>query len=233
MSLIWNKLITCQNEIISIFEKHGKEIAEPGLDNFNQPNNGWINRVWANDHVRRAHIDVVDARDTKGLWMMHVCVFPVLNNNAPIYGFDVIAGKTKITGAFHDFSPVGLENNWEHPMIQEYFASVDDFVPKKERVLPEWAKNIFTYKMLAAGNVSTDKEAEQIINIATSNLRYYFSAIGEFENCGNVEEIKQAQNWYCYNQKQNLHTPKVMKSLGLDEAMVDTFCKDMLFPDIE
>ena len=24
-------------------------------------------------NVRRAHIDVVDARATKGLWMMHVC----------------------------------------------------------------------------------------------------------------------------------------------------------------
>ena len=42
--------------------------------------------------------DVVDARESKGLWMMHVCIFPNLDNNGPIYGFDVIAGKNKMTG---------------------------------------------------------------------------------------------------------------------------------------
>ena len=42
------------------------------MEHFN--NDLWINRVWENKDVRRAHIDVVDARETKGLWMMHVCV---------------------------------------------------------------------------------------------------------------------------------------------------------------
>ena len=103
MSMLWDKLIQSQKDIINIFDKECKEIEEPGMDHFNQPDGGWINRVWANDNVRRAHIDVVDARESKGLWMMHVCCFPVLNNDGPIYGFDVIAGKNKMTGAFHDF----------------------------------------------------------------------------------------------------------------------------------
>ena len=106
MSTIWNKLIACQNEIISTFQEHCAEIEEPGLDAFNQPNSGWINLVFANKSVRRAHIDVVDARDTKGLWMMHVCVFPILTNPSPIYGFDVIAGKNKMTGHSTTFRQV-------------------------------------------------------------------------------------------------------------------------------
>jgi len=230
VSIIWNKLIACQNEIISTFQKHCEEIEEPGLDAFHQPDNGWINRVFSNQHVRRAHIDVVDARDTKGLWMMHVCVFPVLNNPSPIYGFDVIAGKNKITGAFHDFSPsaYGL-----HPMLTDYFNSVKDFVPKKQRELPAWAKRIFTDKMLAAGNVNTDEEADQIISIATNNLHSYMENVGTYTGYISDNSAKVAQNHYCNNQKQNPHTPKVMKSLGLDEEMIDTFCKDMLFPNIE
>ena len=80
MSVIWDKLIECQEQIINIFEKHANEIQEPGLADFNQPDNGWVNRVWANNNVRRAHIDVVDARESKGLWMMHVCIFPVIQN---------------------------------------------------------------------------------------------------------------------------------------------------------
>ena len=66
MSHIWNKLIECKDEIITIFDEQATEINEPGLDYFNRPDGGWINRVWANDNVRRAHIDVVDARESKG-----------------------------------------------------------------------------------------------------------------------------------------------------------------------
>lgn len=229
MSVIWNRLIDCQHEIIDIFNTYAAEFEEPGLDAFNQPNNGWVNRVWYNTHVRRAHIDVVDARDSKGLWMMHVCVFPVLTNDAPIYGFDVIAGKNKMTGAFHDFSP---SSNLEHPMIDGYKESVEDFIPKKQRELPQWAKNIFTEKMLAAGNVSDEEEAVAIIDIATNNLRAYFEEVGEFDGQGDRDLTLAAQNYYCENQQQNPHTPNVMKSLGLDEHDVEQFCRDMLFPKL-
>ena len=230
MSVIWNNLIDCKDEIISIFDEQATEVAETGLDYFNQPENGWINRVWANDSVRRAHIDVVDARDSKGLWMMHVCVFPTLDNGGPIYGFDVIAGKNKMTGAFHDFSP--SSGGVDHPMIEAYRDSVEDYIPSKQRELPEWAQNIFTDSMLAAGNVKTEEEAVEIIRIAVANLRAYFDEIKDFADTADRENTIRAQNWYCYNQTQNPHTPRTMKSLGLAEQDVERFCTDMLFPSI-
>lgn len=229
MSVLWDRLIDCQQEIISIFDNYATEVEEQGLAAFNQPHNGWINRVWSNQHVRRAHIDVVDARDTKGLWMMHVCVFPVLTNDAPIYGFDIIAGRNKITGAFHDFSPTC---NFDHPMIHGYYDSVDNFVPKKQRELPEWARNIFTEKMLAAGNVNSEEEAAQIIEIALNNLRAYFEEIAEYTGAADAVIVAASQDYYCHNQQQNPHTPRTMKSLGLPEEVVDVFCRDMLFPKI-
>jgi hypothetical protein len=231
VSVIWNTLIDCQNKIIDIFDSEAEEIEEEGLDYFNQPENGWINRVWANQYVRRAHIDVVDARDTKSLWMMHVCVFPTLDNGGPIYGFDVIAGKNKMTGAFHDFSASSGGSN--HPMIQAYRDSVEDFIPSKKRELPEWAQNIFTDSMLAAGNVKTEDEAVAIVQIALDNLRAYFDEIKDFAGTAEVEKTKDFQNWYCYNQTQNPHTPRTMKSLGLPEQDVERFCTDMLFPKIQ
>ena len=230
MSIIWNKLIECKDEIISIFDKEATEIQEDGLNYFNRPDSGWINRVWANNSVRRAHIDVVDARESKGLWMMHVCIFPTLDNPAPIYGFDVIAGKNKMTGAFHDFSP---SSDPAHPMIQGYYESVEHFVPEKQRELPEWAKNIFTGKMLAAGNVKTDEEATEIIRIALDNLRAYFNEVGETKGEGDQAIVAAAQDYYCHNQQQNPHTANVMKSLGLPEEDVDRFCTDMLFPKLK
>jgi phycocyanobilin:ferredoxin oxidoreductase len=230
LSTIWNHLIKCKDDIIDTFDHWATEIQEPGMEQFNKPGSGWLNRVWANENVRRAHIDVVDARESKGLWMMHVCVFPELTNGGPIYGFDVIAGKNKMTGAFHDFSP--SSGGADHPMILGYKDSVESFIPKKQRELPQWAKNIFTDKMLAAGNVNTEEEAVAIINIAVNNLRAYLDEIGAYADTSTVEKTTKAQNWYCDNQRQNPHTPNVMKNLGLNETDVDKFCTDMLFPKI-
>jgi hypothetical protein len=173
---------------------------------------------------------VVDARDTKGLWMMHVCVFPVLTNDGPIYGFDVISGAKKMTGAFHDFSR--SSGGEQHPMIEGYKEAVADFIPSKRRKLPEWAENIFTDSMIAAGNVATQEEATAIVDLALNNLRAYFGEIGSFTGTADPEKTAEAQNYYCHNQQQNPHTPRTMKSLGLNEADVDKFCTDMLFPKL-
>ena len=227
--MIWDQLVDCQKAIIQMFDAHGTEIDEPGMAHFNRADGGWINRVWENEHVRRAHIDVVDARDSKGLWMMHVCVFPQLNNNGPIYGFDVIAGKSKMTGAFHDFS--ASSGGEDHPMVQWYQSAVQDFVPEKKRELPEWATNIFTPSMIAASNVK-EEEATVIIQLALENLETYFDSIGQYTGYGDRDLTIASQNYYCHNQQQNPHTPRVMKSLGLNEADVDKFCTDMLFPKI-
>ena len=230
MSIIWNKLIDCQNQIINIFDEQATEIEEEGLDYFNRPDGTWINRVWANEFIRRAHIDVVDARKTKGLWMMHVCIFPQLNNDGPIYGFDVIAGSKKMTGAFHDFS--ASSGGEDHPMIIGYKDSVKEYIPSKKRELPEWAQNIFTDSMIAAGNVKSEEEATAIIDLALSNLETYFKEIPEYAGYGDREMTIGSQNYYCENQQKNPHTPRTMKSLGLNEADVDKFCTDMLFPKV-
>jgi|TARA_B110000971_G_C20011168_1_gene501583 hypothetical protein len=227
-SVIWDRLIDCKNEIINIFNENAVEFDEPGLAHFN--NDTWVNRVWKNDHVRRAHIDVVDARESKGLWMMHVCVFPVLTNDGPIYGFDVISGKRKMTGAFHDFS--ASSGGEDHPMIEGYKEAVAEFIPSKKRALPEWATNIFTDSMIAAGNVASEEEATAIVDLALDNLRAYFSEIKEFTGYADPAITAGCQNYYCHNQQQNPHTPRTMKSLGLNEADVDKFCTDMLFPKL-
>ena len=228
MSMIWDKLIQCQNDIIDVFNNTGQEIFEEGMDRFNQDT--WVNRVWSGKGHRRAHVDVVDARDTKGLWMMHVCVFPHIYNNSPIYGFDVIAGKNKMTGAFHDFSPT---TDPEHPLVQWYKDEIESFIPSKQRELPEWAQRIFTDKMLAAGNVQTDEEATAIIDIAVSNLKTYLAELPQYNmSVDDPVPVKEKQNYYAQNQKQNPHTPRVMISLGLDEADVKAFIHEALFPEI-
>jgi phycocyanobilin:ferredoxin oxidoreductase len=224
-SKVWDTLIEVQELFIDQFDKTGKEVYETGMDRFNSP--GWVNRVWTSDSYRRAHVDVVDARESKGLWMMHCCIFPHTHNPAPIFGFDVIAGKNKITGCFYDYSAAGDK---EHPMMDWFADEAQKLEWNKTRKLPDWAERIFSLSMVAAGNVSDEEELAQIIAMAKLGIQHYLSTVAETNNTAN--DTTEAQNYYCENQKQNPHTPRVMVSLGLSEEDVKVFIQECLFPEI-
>lgn len=224
-SNVWDTLIKIEQYFEQRFYATGSIIQEPGMDRFNQP--GWINKVWASSQYRRAHVDVVDARETKGLWMMHCCIFPHLHNPAPIFGFDVVAGKNKITGCFYDYSPAG---DPEHPMLDYFAEEAQRLEWNKTRKLPDWAERIFSPSMIAAGNVSGEDELAQIFEMAKQGVDHYLSTVGETNNT--AVNTKAAQNYYAFNQKQNPHTPKVMVSLGLSEEDVKVFIQECLFPEL-
>ena len=225
MSQIWSTLIDVQHLLEDSFNKTGVEVQEPGMDRFNQP--GWVNRVWTSGLYRRAHVDVVDARETKGLWMMHCCIFPHTHNPAPIFGFDVIAGKNKITGCFIDYSPT---TDRDHPMITYFAEEVSRYEWIRKRELPDWAQRIFSPHMVAAGNVQKEDELSQITSLAHILVNHYLECVGETNN--KVADTTFEQNYYAQNQKQNPHTPRVMTSLGLAEDDVRVFIQDCLFPEI-
>ena len=225
MSLVWDTLIKIEQYLEYKFYETGSIIHEPAMERFNQP--GWVNKVWASSRYRRAHIDVVDARETKGLWMMHCCIFPHTHNPAPIFGFDVIAGKNKITGCFIDYSPAGDVN---HPMIKYFGEEVGKYEWNKKRKLPEWAERIFSEHMVAAGNVSDENELKQLTSLAHILVNNYLDTVDETNNTS--KDTIPEQNYYCENQKQNPHTPKVMVSLGLSEDDVQHFIQECLFPEI-
>ena len=225
-SKVWDTLIEIQQLLEESFEQTGVEVFEPGMDRFNQP--GWVNRVWTSNKFRRAHVDIVDARLTKGLWMMHCCIFPHIHNPAPIFGFDVIAGKNKITGCFYDYSAAGDK---EHPMMDWFADEAQKLEWNKTRKLPDWAERIFSPSMIAAGNVSDEEELDQIIAMAKLGIQHYLSTVAETNNTAN--DTTEAQNYYCDNQKQNPHTPRVMVSLGLSEEDVNVFIHECLFPNLK
>lgn len=219
MSIIFERLIGASESFLHTLSQRGEAVEE-------NHSFDWPNYVFRSDLFRRAHLDVVDARDTKKLYMMHLCIFPHTNDTSPIYGFDLIAGPNKVTGAFHDFS-AGHDKN--HPMMNWFGNRVKDLQWSKKRELPEWARNIFSDNMIAAGNINTTQELDTILSLATETLNYYLDNVGTFS----VVDSTEAQNWYCHNQRQNPHTPKVMQSLGFDSDTVDRFIKTCLFPSIE
>jgi hypothetical protein len=84
--------------------------------------------------------------------------------------------------------------------------------------------------MIAAGQVNTDEELEQVINVAKECLKYYVQnvgiTIGHFNN-------SLAHNHYCVNQKQNVHTQRFLVNCGYDPKDVSLFIDRHLFPEIQ
>lgn len=226
MSNIWDALVELETLFEEKFDKSGTRIEhDEVLDCFN--NDGWVNISWSSDLYRRAHIAVVDTRKTKGLWMMHCCIFPHIHNSGPIFGFDIIAGKNKITGFFHDFSPTVDEN---HELIKWFSDSVSVLEWHKKRELPEWAKPIFSQSIITASNVQSEHELDQIIKLAENSIDHYLESICETNNT--IDDNTQAQNFYVGNQKLNPHNPRVLINLGMSEKDVELFIDKSMFPSL-
>jgi phycocyanobilin:ferredoxin oxidoreductase len=220
MSTIFNRLVELSESVHNKIKKGSVEVDEG--HSFD-----WPNYVYTSDKFRRAHLDIIDARSTKKLYMMHLCIFPHYNDPSPIFGLDLIAGPNKITGAFHDFS---MNNNH---FISEWFQNrVKDLEWSKPRQLPDWAKNIFSPSMVAAGNIQSEEELETFMSLVDETMNYYLGNVGTTHvPISYHSHIKEQQNYYCQNQKQNPHTPRVMESLGLDVDTVKMFIQDCLFPE--
>lgn len=218
-----NKLILISELFKDRFNKSGSFIEYKGP--FSNP--GWENSTWISSLYRAAHINIIDSNDS-GLWMMHCCIYPHYHNPSPIFGFDIFAGKNKITGCFHDFSPV-VDS---HDLSSWFETESSKLLWNKTRELPDWGKRIFSKSIIAAGNIQTDYEVIQISDMIDNTLSKYLSEIGATN--GTVNDtgfIMNKHQSYIENQRLNPHNPRVLMSLGLTNSQAISYISECLFPD--
>jgi hypothetical protein len=218
MHNLFEKLSDLQRLFEYQLSETGSIISDPVSEQFNFP--GWANYTWTSTLYRKAHLNVIA---TNNLWMMHCCIYPHYHNPAPIFGFDVFAGKNKITGCFHDFSPV-IPNH----KLSEWFANASKLEWNKKRELPDWAKQIFSNDIIAAGNIQTDEEVAQIQTMIKNSLSTYLHVLPSTNL--SVPDISNIHKFYIDNQRLNPHNPSILKSLGLSENHITTYINHCLFP---
>ena len=221
-----NNLILTLTQIQQLFrfnfKQSGVQVHDELALQFNNP--GWYNATWESNLYRKAHVNVINALDTHGVWMMHCCIYPHYHNPAPIFGFDVFAGKNKITGCFHDFSPV-VES---HPLSDWFSDEFANLSWNKKRELPEWATRIFSNSIIAAGNVQSDEEISQILKTVSLSLYTYISSLKDTNNT--VDDVSNKHHFYIENQRLNPHNARILMTLGLSEETAEEYITRMLFP---
>jgi len=221
MSEIFEKTIDCVNEITRRFTQTG------ALESINRLESPILrDTVYKSLRYRRAHICTVDARETKKLFLMHVTITPHTNDNSPIYGFDLVAGPTKVSGAFLDFSSAGAPN---HYMMNWFAHNTKDLEWNKPRALPEWAQAIFSPSFVAIGAVGAE-ELDACIKIGLDTLDFYLENVGNTQESG--ADYHMAQNRYCQYQKMNPRTLSSLQHLGFTEIEANKFIANTLFPEI-
>jgi hypothetical protein len=221
MTKIWERALRCADQIESLFKDTGELISSTVDERL-----GVKDLVFSSSRYRRAHISIVDARETRNIWMLHVTVFPHYNDPSPIYGFDIVAGPEKVSGAFHDFSSGG---DSQHEMMRWFANFVAGIDWNKRRELPEWARNIFSSHIVAIGAVGSS-ELDEFVHIGITSLKYYLNSVGQTQQ--DLGTYAGAQNRYCYYQKQNPHTPRVLVNLGFTEEEAKNFVEQNLFPEV-
>jgi len=231
--MIIDSLQDIQKLLSDHFNSTGDPVVEPDMAEFDYK--GWNNLVWQSEDYRRAHLEHIEVKgndDEVRFGIIHCCIFPHFNNDSPIWGFDVVAGKNKITGCFYDFSPTVDVN---HPMINWFANSTGSLSWARTRILPEWATNIFSKHIVAAGNVKEEAECSQIFDMVEEGVSYYLNHVGHYNDAFVYDTYgKDAQNRYCFWQKQNPHVTKSLESsLGLSDKQAERFVENCLFPEVK
>jgi hypothetical protein len=223
---MWKKFIELSESLKIIFEGHA---------GFGYGNEDWhenhYNMFFSSDRLELGHISIIDFRETKGMWMMHVAAFAKPDIPMPIYGFDVVCGKNKVTGCFHDLSPT-VHTTDHDKALDDYQVLVKHFIPERTRPLPDWAKQIVSDSMIAAGNIQNEKEASTLAYFGRENLNRWFFHLNQMSRIHDDEIIQHhelGKMKYCFNQLQNQNSKNVMVSLGLEEDYVERF-KSVQFP---
>lgn len=218
---LFDQVIACAEQIENRFRETGEtdEVVVNEMINARD-------MVFSSIKYRRAHISTVDARENKKLYLLHVTVFPHTNDPSPIFGFDIVCGPTKVSGAFHDFSAAGETN---HPMIAWFADQTRMLEWNKTRELPDWAQQIFSSSMVAIGAVGPE-ELDEFIKLGIKTLDYYLANVGLTQQ--SLSDYHMAQNRYCHYQKQNPRTPASLQHLGFTEQEARDFVEDMLFPEM-
>lgn len=214
---MWNPFITFSKEIYTSLSS----VAQPRVKVADVNNVIHTTTTYTAPFLDTGSLtSIIDARETKGLWMMHTALFAADNRPSPIYGFDIICSATKVTGCFHDLSPTTEPSKFLH-----------DYNSTRSRPLPDWAKAIFSPNMIATA-LPNNEQIIQLTSIGLTTLLNYVKTLTEHPTTSDQEYINahhSAKSHYCRNQLQNTNSKNVIVSLGLPEEYVTEFKKEQ-FP---
>jgi len=183
----------------------------------------WDNLLLSANRFRRAHVETLLVPGT--VCVLHVCIFPHLDDPSPIYGFDMIAGAARVTGIFLDLTPVSPQRPGLRLRDAVKPFCLDNF--SIHRKLPDWG-DIFSPDVLAVRPMDL-AEVVRAIDLAKRALDASL-AIPQGHRAP-PSAVAAGQAAYVAGQRRNDHTRRMLAGwIGNEQA--DRFIDEVLFPSV-
>lgn len=199
---------TTADDLENILVSHSQVLETLPTEDF-----GWSNVRYASKQFRLAHIERFFQPQFA---VLHMVVWPYVNDPCPIFGFDIIASATKATGLFFDLSPT-----------VETWGPLCDIQLQNVRQRPQWGSMFSEHWVACKPSL---EEATAVSECAQQWLIKLMGVLGTRSHPA-VHDIVRAQNTYSLNQRQNIHTTKVIINL-LGPQRGQYFIDNILFPTI-
>lgn len=182
----------------------------------------WRNTLVRTRLLRRAHVEFFSIPGEIGV--LHVCIFPALDRALPIFGFDVVAGRSKATGCFLDLSPTVTA---AEPMIAAWGARAATAAAAMgtARTLPDWA-SMFSAHALAVRPGSRADVAHGL-DFGAASLAALLAETAPLPV--DPQQMRVAQQRYIAAQRRNDRT-RAMLAGCVGPALADAFIERCLFP---
>jgi phycocyanobilin:ferredoxin oxidoreductase len=187
--------------------------AAEGLD--------WRNTLLRAEKFRRAHVEIFTVAGR--LSVLHVCLFPHLDDPAPVFGFDMVAGPARVTGIFLDLSPV--IGRVPCPSLRQAVGGGALAGFGCRRPPPDWGA-IFSGDFLAIRPLDLE-ETQAAIALAGTALEALLASAGK--RTAEAAAVAAGQARYVAGQRRNEHTFRMLAGfIGPDPAQ--RFIESVLFP---
>jgi len=177
----------------------------------------WKNEVWTSDLYRRAHVEEFTS---PAICVLHVVIFPHMNDPTPIYGFDVVTGAKKPAGCYVDLSPsVEDWKDWRS------LVELPSEVPANKK-LPDWS-TVFSEDFIAIPP-RDELHMEEMFDYGIRLLELYLTKLKQKTVDSNL--VYDAHKHYSTMQRNNAKTRQILTRM-IGEAEADEFMSTILFPD--
>lgn len=174
---------------------------------------------------RKLHLEL--AQVGTGLDILHCVMFPDPKYDLPMFGTDLVGGKSGISAAIADLSPVTADGQLPTE-YHEHLSHLPSLEFSERRQLPEWG-NIFSEFCLFI-RPNTSQEEAQFLERVSAYLRWHCQQAAEAQSVSNsaADLILAGQRHYCQQQQQNDKTRRILeKAFGKEWA--DRYMTTVLF----
>ena len=184
------------------------------------------NHCYQTPQFRKLHLEL--AQIGKSLDILHCVMFPNPDYALPIFGTDLVGGRSGISAAVVDLSPI----NRDRSLPSQYQAYLQD-LPMPEfshpRALPEWG-DIFSEFCLFVRPASPAEEnafLDRVKEFLTLHCQIASTAT-PLTSQVEIDRVIAGQEYYCTKQQQNDKTRRVLeKSFGSE--WTERYMTTMLF----